>query len=290
MELINRFKKYCELVMFSHTFFSLPFAMISMIWAANGLPQIKTIFWILTALISARNGANAINRVIDTEYDAKNRRTSHRHIPQGQVSKKEAVILTAILFIIFEISAFMINKLCFYLSPIAIFLFIIYSYTKRFTWACHIILGITCAGAPVGAWIAVTGKLSIIPFLIGITVMFWISGFDIIYATQDIEFDRQEGLYSIPAYFGLRKSLLIAKFFHILSLLILFSLTFIVHTHWIYLLGLLLISYLLLIEHKIVNPKDIRIMKKASYSINQLVSISFFVFSLIDFILYGGIS
>ncbi|MPW26904.1 4-hydroxybenzoate octaprenyltransferase [Alkalibaculum sp. M08DMB] len=283
MNLIYKIKQYGELVMFSHTLFSFPFAMVAMIWAAKGIPDAYTLFWILVALITGRNGANAINRVIDIEYDKKNPRVANRLIPQGKVSIREALILSMVLFIIFAGAAYMINPLCFALSPVALGLFILYSYTKRFTWACHIILGIICAGAPFGAWIAVTGQVSYVPFLLSAAVALWIGGFDIIYGTQDIEFDTQEGLQSIPAKFGLNNSLLIAKLFHAMSVLILFSLSFIQGTQWLYLTGLVIISILFMIEHKMVEPKNTGVMNWASYHINQIVSVTFLVFSLLDF-------
>lgn len=287
MEFIYKIKQYGQLVMFSHTLFSLPFAIVSVIWAANGLPDSTTLFWIFIALIAGRNGANAINRVIDIKYDKKNERVANRLIPQGKVSIKETIILSITLFVIFEISAYMINPLCFFLSPIALGLFILYSYTKRFTWACHIILGITCAGAPFGAWIAVTGEISIIPFLLSGAVALWIGGFDIIYATQDIDFDQKEGLHSIPARFGLKRSLNVAKFFHLLSVLILFSLSIIKGTGWVYILGLLFICILFMIEHKLVEPRNTGIMNWASYHINQIVSLTFMGSSLLDWWLSG---
>ncbi len=281
----NRLKKYSEMVMFSHTLFSLPFAVMSVLWANNGLPDMNTFFWILVALLAARNGANAANRIIDSEIDAKNPRTASRHIPSGIIKKKEVIFLTFILFLVFELAAYMINPLCFYLSPMALFIFLLYSYTKRFTWLSHLVLGIACGGAPVGGWIAITGKLSFTPFVIGAAVAFWIAGFDIIYGTQDIEFDRKEGLFSIPAKFGLKNALKIAAIFHVLSIAILLSLSLFIPTGFIYHIGILICSILLLIEHKIVKPSERGIMNWASYHINQMISIIFFVFSLADFIL-----
>ena len=281
----NRLKKYSEMVMFSHTLFSLPFAVMSVLWANNGLPDIKTFFWILIALFAARNGANAANRIIDSEIDRKNPRTSKRHIPTGIIKRKEAIFVTSILFLVFEGAAYMINPLCFYLSPFALFIFLFYSYTKRFTWLSHLVLGIACGGAPVGGWIAITGKLSLTPFIIGAAVAFWIAGFDIIYGTQDIEFDRKENLFSIPARFGFKNALRIAAIFHVLSIVILFSLSLFIPTGFIYHIGILICSILLLIEHRIVQPSQRGIMNWASYHINQIISMVFFVFSLTDFIL-----
>lgn len=279
----KRLKIYSEMVMFSHTIFSLPFAIMAVLWAMKGFPKVSTFFWILVALFAARNGANAVNRIIDHHIDSKNPRTANRHIPRGIIEKKEAIYLTIFLFIVFEIAAFMINPLCFYLSPLAILIFLLYSYTKRFTWLSHLILGTACGGAPVGGWIAITGKLSFTPFIIGAAVAFWVAGFDIIYATQDIEFDRKEGLFSIPARFGLKNALRIAGLFHILSISILFFLKLFIPTGFIYDIGVLLCAFLLLIEHRIVQPSEKSMMNWASYHINQIISIVFFIFSFSDY-------
>ncbi|MFZ7131400.1 MAG: UbiA-like polyprenyltransferase [Eubacteriales bacterium] len=283
MGFIYKIKQYGELVMFSHTLFSLPFALVSMVWAANGFPDFYTFFWILIALISGRNGANAMNRVIDAKFDKKNERVSNRLIPKGEISVVEATLLSIFLFIVFEIAAAMLNPLCLILSPLALGLFILYSYTKRFTWLCHLILGITCAGAPLGAWIAVTGNISWVAIILSLAVAFWIGGFDTLYATQDIAFDRLEGLFSIPAQFGLRNSLIIAKIFHGISLISLMYLSLIYPTGHLYFTGLIIIALLFMIEHKFVKPKDKGLMNWVSYHINQIVSIIFSIFSLLDF-------
>ena len=280
---LKKLKSYGELVMFSHTLFSLPFALISMIWAADGLPSAATIFWILIALTGARNGANALNRIVDKDIDIRNPRTANRHLPKGLVKYNEALGIVLLCFFIFIIAAYMLNTLCFILSPVALFLFIIYSYTKRLTWICHIVLGITCAGAPVGAWLAVTGKFAITPIILGAIVTLWVSGFDIIYATQDIEFDRKVGLFSIPAKFGLKGALYISSLFHFVMILLLISLHFIMHTGWIYLLGIFISAILLTFEHYIVSPTNEKKMKLASYNINQVVSVLIFIFTMLDF-------
>jgi len=279
---LKKLKSYGELVMFSHTLFSLPFALIAMIWAAGGLPSAATIFWILIALAGARNGANAINRVIDKDIDKKNPRTANRHMPKGLIKDFEVWAIVILCFIIFIFASYMLNPLCFYLSPVALFLFVIYSYTKRFTWICHIILGITCGGAPVGAWLAVTGKLALAPIILGAVVTLWVAGFDIIYATQDIEFDRKLGLFSIPAKFGLSGALYISAFFHFIMILLLISLYFIMHSGFIYLIGIFISAILLTLEHNIVSPTNEKTMKIASYHINQVVSVLIFVFTVLD--------
>ncbi|MTK13598.1 MAG: 4-hydroxybenzoate octaprenyltransferase, partial [Clostridiaceae bacterium] len=251
---LNKIKTYGELVMFSHTLFSLPFALIGMIWAAKGLPSLETIFWILVALTGARNGANALNRWVDKDIDKKNPRTAGRHMPKGLVNSYEVWGVVVVCFGIFLFAAYKLNPLCFKLTPIALLLFFIYSYTKRFTWACHIVLGVACAGAPVGAWFAVTGKFDFIPFILGAVVALWVAGFDIIYGTQDINFDRENGLFSIPAVFGLKGALIISAVFHFVMIILLIALYYILNLTWIYLIGICISVILLTIEHYIVSP------------------------------------
>lgn len=278
----KKLKDYSDLVMFSHTLFSLPFALISMFIAADGLPSSRIFFWILVALFAGRNGANALNRHVDKQFDAKNPRTQHRHIPAGIVSSKETLIITAICYVLFVFAAAQINTLCLILSPLGLILFTLYSYTKRFTWLCHIILGGTCAGAPVGAWFAVTGEFAIMPFIIGTVVALWVAGFDIIYGTQDIDFDRREGLHSIPAFFGLRGALWIARAFHALMWAILVGLAFITQLSTVYLVGVLISGILLILEHYLVDPNHRTKMNFASYHINQIISTLLLAVSIID--------
>lgn len=225
MELIKKIGKkindYGVLVMFSHTIFSLSFALISMLLAGNGKLNFRVIFWILVAFMSARTGANALNRVIDAEIDAKNPRTATRQLPQGLMNKKEILIFVVICFAIMVFAAWQLNTICFILSPIALFLMTIYSYTKRFTWMCHLVLGITSAAAPVGAWLAVTGKISLIPLAMGAANTLWVAGFDIIYGAQDYDFDTKNGIHSIPARFGVKNALHISSVFHVLAVIFL---------------------------------------------------------------------
>ncbi|MCM0649366.1 putative 4-hydroxybenzoate polyprenyltransferase [Clostridium swellfunianum] len=282
---LSKIKTYGNLVMFSHTIFSLPFAFVSMLIAANGMPSFRVFFWIAMAFLGARTGANAINRLIDKDIDAKNPRTANRHMPRGAVKIKEVIMLVVISFALLALSAFMLNPLCAALLPVAIFLFILYSYTKRFTWACHIVLGIISGGAPVGAWIAVTGKISWISLVLGAANALWVAGFDIIYGSQDVDFDRKEGLFSIPAVFGIENALIISSLFHAAAVTILIYIYFIAHMSWLFLIGIAIVSILLVIEHKMVSPTNLTNVNIASYGINQIVSIVFLVFSVADIFL-----
>lgn len=279
----NKVLDYGTLVMFSHTIFSLSFALISMLIAGNKHLNFGTIFWILIAFLGARTGANALNRVIDAEIDAKNPRTAVRQLPQGLMNKKEILVFVAICFLVMVFAAWRLNTICLILSPIALFLMIIYSYTKRFTWACHIVLGITSAAAPVGAWLAVTGRISLLPLVMGVANTLWVAGFDIIYGAQDYDFDTKNGIHSIPARFGVKNALLISRGFHVIALISLLIVGLLTPALGvIYYLGLVIIAILFVIQHKMVSPDNLKNVKVASYNVNQVISIVFLITGLID--------
>lgn len=286
-KVIKKLSEYGTLVMFSHTIFSFSFALIAMILAANGIPKISTLIWILVCFMGGRTGANAINRVIDAEIDARNPRTSNCQIPKGEVNKKEVIIFTAICFLVMLFGAYQLNWICFLLSPVALFLMIIYSYCKRFTFLCHLVLGVTCACAPVGAWLAITGKLSFLPLFMGAANTLWVAGFDIIYGAQDYEFDKANGLHSIPVTFGVKYALYIAMLFHMGTL---FSLVIIgilaPELGVIYYIGIMVIAILFIIEYRIISPTNLKNVNIASYSINQLVSITLLVSGLLDTLIF----
>lgn len=274
---------YGVLVMFSHTIFSFSFALISMLLVSNGLPSPYTVFWILVAFLGARTGANAINRAIDAEIDAKNPRTAVRQLPQGLMKKKEVIIFSSVCFIVMVVAAAMLNPLCLLLSPIALFLMIIYSYTKRFTWACHLVLGITSAAAPVGAWLAVSGEITWMPLFIGAANALWVAGFDVIYGSQDYAFDTANGLHSMATRFGVKNALHIAAAFHAITVVLLVIVGILsMQLGAIYYVGLAIAAILFVIEHRMVSPDNLANVKIASYSINQIVSIVFLVFGVVD--------
>lgn len=284
-KIYNKIRSYEKLVMFSHTIFSLGFALVSMLLAANGFPKFSTLFWILVCFLGARTGANAINRVIDAEIDAKNPRTANRQVPKGEMNKKEIVIFTAICFLIMLFGAYKLNMICLILSPVALFLMIFYSYTKRFTFLCHLVLGVTCACAPVGAWLAITGEITWIPLVMGAANTLWVAGFDIIYGSQDYDFDKANNLHSMAVQFGVKNALLIAMLFHVLTVIFLIALGILAQElGLIYFVGVLIISILLTIQYKLVSPTNLANVNIASYSINQLVSLTFLAFGLLDII------
>ncbi|WP_195953317.1 UbiA-like polyprenyltransferase [Clostridium saudiense] len=282
-KIFKKINDYGVLVMFSHTIFSLSFALISMLLAGEGKLKPMVIFWILVAFMGARTGANALNRVIDAEIDARNPRTATRQLPQGLMSKKEVLVFVVICFGIMVFAAWKLNTVCLILSPIALFLMIIYSYTKRFTWMCHLVLGVTSAAAPVGAWLAVTGKITLIPLVMGAANTLWVAGFDIIYGAQDYDFDTKNGIHSIPAKFGVENALKISSAFHILAVIFLFIVGVLSpELGIIYYIGLIINIVLFIIQHKMITADNLKNVKIASYSINQVISIVFLITGLID--------
>ncbi|OBY79919.1 4-hydroxybenzoate octaprenyltransferase [Paenibacillus sp. KS1] len=284
-KVIRKTRMFGELVMFSHTLFSLPFAIISMVWAAGGIPSFHVMLWSLIALVAARNGANAFNRLADLPFDAANPRTAHRHMPQKLLHGREVTLFVIINFAIFIAAAGMLNPLCLWLSPVAIVLICSYSFTKRFTWLCHLYLGFTIASAPIGAWFAVTGKFAVTPFILGAIVMLWIAGFDIIYATQDIEFDRKTGLWSVPSIFGYEDSLFIARSLHTIMVVLLLVLYVIRGLGTVYLIGIGIAVILLMLEHNIIKPSSRKRMNVASYNLNQVISMTILFCTMADFFL-----
>ncbi len=276
--------------MFSHTIFSLSFALIAMLLAGNGTLDGRTIFWIVVAFMGARTGANAINRVIDRKIDAMNPRTRSRQLPQNQMNPKEIVVFTAICFGVMVLAAAMLNPLCLMLSPIALFLLIIYSYTKRFTWLCHVVLGITSACAPVGAWIAVTGTISWVALFMGAANTLWVAGFDIIYGSQDYDFDISHGIHSIPARFGVKNGLHIAKGFHLISWICLVVVCLLSESlGMIFAITLGIIGVLFVLEHYLVSPTNLTHVKIASYGINQMISLVFLIGGVADALIGSGL-
>ena len=267
------------MIKIGHSVFALPFAFTSAILAASGLPSLYQIFWITVAMVGARSGAMGLNRVIDRKIDAANPRTCSREIPAGRINVRDAVLFTAVSLAIMVFAAYKLNTACFILSPVAIVVLVAYSYTKRFTWASHIVLGIAIAGAPLGAWIAVKSTIDpqILPLVIA--VIFWLAGFDILYALQDIDFDRQHGLHSIPKRFGVRISLLLSRIFHAVTFALLLVTGLVFSLNYFYWLGLLIVLALLVYEHSLVRPDDLSKLNMAFFNMNGYISIAIFIFT-----------
>lgn len=283
----KKLNDYGHLVMFSHTIFSFSFALVALLTASGGRPEPAVILWAGLALLGARTGANALNRAIDAKIDAANPRTAGRQIPRGEVTLRETVVLSLCCFALLVVSAWRLGPLCLALSPIALFLMTVYSYTKRFTWLCHLILGLTCACAPVGAWLAVTGRFSLPPLLLGGANCLWTAGFDVIYGCQDYAFDKEHGLHSIPVRFGVAGALTISTLLHgcALAFLILYTL---LYGGWLLWAGLTVIGALMVVQHRLVSPTRLENVKLASYSVSQLTSLAFLIFGLLDLYFGGG--
>jgi 4-hydroxybenzoate polyprenyltransferase len=301
-------KNYLSLVKFSHTIFALPFALIGFFiaihspfspalqqWNLNIAigwePFYKHLDWsyllkqfllVLVCMVTARSAAMAFNRYLDQAFDAKNPRTAIREIPAGIISSSSAlrfVILNCVLFII---ATFFINTICFLLSPVALFVILFYSYTKRFTALCHLVLGLGLSLAPIGAYLAVTGAFAVLPVLFSFTVLFWVSGFDIIYALQDIDFDRQHQLHSIPARLGKKNALRVSELLHVFSALLVITAGVISSFGLLYWAGVVVFCGMLFYQHSIVKPNDLRRVNLAFMTANGIASVVFAVFVIAD--------
>jgi 4-hydroxybenzoate polyprenyltransferase len=282
------FKKiilYSKFIKFSHSVFALPFAFTGALFAANGIPSAKQILWIIIAMVSARSGAMALNRIIDWKIDSANPRTSSREIPTGKVKITEAVIFAIVSFAVFVFAAYMLNPLCFRLAPFAIAVLALYPYTKRFTSLSHFVLGIALSMAPVGAWIAIRGTLDFEIIPLAVSVIFWLAGFDVIYALQDLEFDKSFDLYSIPRKIGIKNALVISAVLHLIAGALL------VYTGTIFLLGLfywigiIIAAMLFIYEHAIIKPSDLSRLDVAFFNMNGYISVTVFVFTLLDYVI-----
>ncbi|MBI5057238.1 MAG: UbiA family prenyltransferase [Nitrospirae bacterium] len=285
MTLFKKIADYLRLIKFSHSIFALPFAFTSAIIAAGGLPSLDQIFWITVAMVSGRTGAMGMNRIVDKNIDALNPRTRNRELPRGVIKTWEAFIFTAIAFALLLLSAYKLNPLCFKISPLFLLVLFSYSYTKRFTWLCHIVLGIALSLAPLGAWIAVKGTFDTEILPLCFAVMFWVAGFDALYGLQDIDFDKTHGIYSIPSIFGVNASLWTARVFHIITIGLLLSLIPIFKLNGFYLFGVLLATGLLLYEHSLVKPHDLSKLNIAFFNMNGYISVTVFVSTLFNYVI-----
>ncbi len=284
MSIIKKITDYLNLIKFSHSVFALPFAFTGALLAAKGIPESRQILWITVAMIGARSGAMGMNRVIDKKIDALNPRTKNRELPRGVLKTWEALIFTIFAFAVFLIAAYRLNPLCFKLSPLVILVLFIYPYTKRFTWLSHIVLGFTLSLAPFGAWIAVKGTFDLEILPLSFSVLFWVAGFDLFYALQDIDFDRTYSLFSIPSMFGIKTSLWLARLFHLITIALLLSLIPIFNLKGLYLLGVLIATVLLVYEHSLVKPTDLSRIDMAFFNMNGYISITVFTFTLLNYI------
>jgi 4-hydroxybenzoate polyprenyltransferase len=278
-------KKFFSLVLFAHSIFALPFAMIGFFLGVTTTTQPFNWFLLLLVLLCmvfARNAAMAFNRYLDRDIDAKNPRTVMRDIPAGRVSANEALIFVVVNCLLFITATAFINKLCLYLSPVALFVVLFYSYTKRFTALCHLVLGLGLSLAPIGAYIAVTGKFDIVPVLYSFAVLFWVSGFDIIYALQDEDFDRAERLHSIPAALGIKNALRLSVLLHVLSAICVILPIFFNQFSFVYYIGVAFFCFMLTYQHLLVKPNDISKVDRAFATTNGYASVVFALCFLLD--------
>jgi len=298
---MSKIKSYLSLIKFSHTIFAMPFALIGFFIGifeyTSAIPgwhnKIFTplfdwdlfftkLILVIASMIFARSAAMAFNRYLDRKFDAKNPRTAIREIPAGIISANSAWVFTVISSFLFIIVCYFINRICFFLSPIALLVVLGYSYTKRFTPLCHLILGLGLSLAPIGAYLAVTGHFSLLPILFSFSVVFWVSGFDIIYALQDEEFDKAQKLYSLPAWLGKSKALRVSEALHVLSALCIFSAAVVGRFGWLYWIGAVLFSGMLIYQHSIVKPTDLKKVNLAFMTANGIASVIFAAFVIAD--------
>ncbi len=288
-QFLVRTRQMLEMVKFEHTIFALPFALVSTILAAHGkVPPLDKLGWILLAMVGARSAAMAFNRLADATIDAANPRTATRHIPAGMLSKTQVGIFLTVSIVLFELAAYKLNGLCFALSPIALLFLLGYSYTKRFTALCHLFLGFAIGIAPTGAWLAIRGSFDAVPILLSLAVMLWIGGFDIIYALQDYEHDVNSPLHSLPKALGKGNALLVSRLMHAVMLALLIAVGVRYGLHSLYYLGVGFVASLIVYEQSLVKPNDLRRVNLAFFTLNGWVSVSLFVFVLLDTWLLRG--
>ena len=302
-------KNYLSLIKFSHTIFAMPFALIGFFLGVSTRPSsfsivpgrhlpveffgnlsgpitafdyVKLFILVLLCMITARSAAMAFNRYLDSKFDAINPRTAIREIPAGIISEKNALYFTIIMCALFITCTFFINRICFYLSPVALFVILFYSYTKRFTFLCHLVLGVGLSLAPIGAYLAVTGVFDVLPLLFSVAVICWVSGFDIIYALQDESFDKENNLYSIPAFAGKSKALHVSELLHCISAAAVISAGFYGSFGILFWIGALVFCGMLTYQHAVVKPDDLRRVNLAFMTANGIASVVFAVFVLSD--------
>lgn len=272
-----------EMIKFEHTIFALPFAYMGMVLASNGMPSLGQVFWITIAMVGARSFAMAINRYIDREIDARNPRTQDRAIPAGKLTPAYVMSFSVISLILFFVATYQLAPLARIVWPAVVLPFVIYSYTKRFTWLNHVVLGICLGLAPIGAWIAITNGLSWQVVILGAAVTLWVAGFDIIYACQDIDIDKRDKLFSIPAVFGIKRALLVTRTFHILTVCLLFTVGVAFKLGAVYYFGVMVTALLLAYENRMVKPNDLSKVNLAFFTVNGFISLQIFAFTGLDF-------
>ncbi|MGA8029417.1 MAG: UbiA-like polyprenyltransferase [Bryobacteraceae bacterium] len=285
MPVLHNLRVTLEMIKWEHSIFALPFALCGAMLAAGGWPPVHQLLWIIVAMVAARSAAMAFNRWADAAIDAANPRTSARALPAGHLSPAFVVTFVLISSAVFVLAASQLNRLTLLLSPVALAVLLLYSYTKRVTRWSHLVLGFALGIAPAAAWIAVRGSLDPRILLLTAAVTFWVGGFDVLYACQDYEFDRDAGLHSLPRYFGIRGSLWIARIFHLIMIGFLVGLIVAFGLGKIAALGIIAVILLLLYEHSLVKADDLSKLNAAFFTMNGVISVLFFVFVAADLLL-----
>ena len=276
---------FLEMIKFSHTIFALPFALTGALLAAGGFPSVRQTVWIILAMVGARTAAMAMNRLIDAGIDARNPRTAARAIPAGLIGRGLTRFFIIAAVALMMLAAHMLNPLCLALSPIALFFLLLYSYCKRFTSLAHVVLGVCLAAAPIGAWIAIRGTIDAPALVLGGVVLFWVAGFDILYALQDLEFDRSAGLHSIPVLLGVKRSLWAARLFHLIMIGMLFTLFNLMHLGAFFLVGIMVALAMLLYEHWLLREGDLKKLDAAFFNMNGYISVAIVLFTAADILI-----
>ena len=285
MPLLHNLRLALEMIKWEHSIFALPFALCGAMLAANGLPAIHQLAWIIVAMVAARSAAMAFNRLADVSMDAANPRTQTRALPAKQLTPQFVSSFVVVSCAIFVFAASQLNRLALLLSPIALAVVLLYSYTKRFTRWSHLVLGFALGIAPAAAWIAVRGSLDPRILLLTGAVTFWVGGFDVLYSCQDCKFDLQAGLHSIPRYCGIARALWIARFFHLLMLVLLVALVFAFGLGKLAVAGIIVVALLLVYEHSLVSADDLSRLNAAFFTMNGVISVLFFFFIAGDLLL-----
>jgi len=280
----RKLKIFLEMIKFEHTVFALPFAYSGALLTEKKIPALHDLFWITMAMVGARTAAMSLNRIIDRELDARNPRTAERALPKGLLKTGEVWVYIFISFLLLFYSSYQLSPLAFRLLPLAVLALLTYSYTKRFTWACHLVLGCVLGMAPLGSWIAITGEFHPAPVLLGAGVLFWVAGFDIIYACADYDFDIKEGIYSIPARFGIRRALYISAAFHAISPLFFLAAGLLLEMGALYLAGVVISVFILFYQHTLVKPDDLSRAGVAFFNLNGTLSVVMFAFTFLDIV------
>ncbi len=285
--MLTKIATLLEMIKFKHTVFALPFALIGAFLAGGGIPDAAVFAWIILAMIGARTSAMGFNRIVDRRFDRRNPRTAGRAIPAGAVKLREAWVMVILAAALFFFACYNLNRLTLLISPFALGLTFFYSLTKRFTWLCHLVLGAALAFSPLGGWVAVNGSLSGYPYVLSLGVLFWVAGFDTVYACLDADFDRKAGLFSLPARFGREGAFKLAVLLHVIAF-ILFAMTgYLMNLHIIYYLGLAVTAGALFYQHLIVNPKDLSRISMSFFAMNGLISLTLFAATWLDLLIYG---